>query len=97
MHIHYSSLTINDVLEYAFYFITSLTSHMYLIFNGHYRSSYFLWNLHSVTTYFVDVQIFLVLSNQEKLITHTIFFWKTKKELCIFVEYLAYLMPSSSP
>lgn len=39
---------------------------------------YFLWNLHSVTAYFVDVQILLVLANnQERLINETIFFLKT--------------------
>jgi hypothetical protein len=72
--------------EYAFDFVTYITSHIHLIFNGHYISSYFLWNLHFVTTYFVYVQIFLVFSNQEKLINLTKKIWKTKKQqLSLFI------------
>jgi hypothetical protein len=77
-----SLLCLMMCFECAFDFVTYITSHIHLIFNGHYISSYFLWNLHFVTTYFVYVQIFLVFSNQ----SYNFFFGKPKSNnyLCLY-------------
>jgi hypothetical protein len=101
LHEKKESIFITQVLclmmcfECAFDFVTYITSHIHLIFNGHYISSYFLWNLHFVTTYFVYVQIFLVFSNQEKLINLTKKIWKTKKQqLSLFIPSISHAIIS---